>query len=86
MEKIEITSISSRGQVVIPQNIRDRLGIKEGEKFIVLGQGNTVILKKVESPSFKDFEELIKKTRKFSKDNNLNERDMEEAIKKARAK
>jgi len=86
MENIEITSISSRGQVVIPQNLREKLGIHEGEKFIVIGEDNTIVLKKVEMPSFKGFEKLLKKTREFVKKKNLKETDIEESIKEARKK
>jgi bifunctional DNA-binding transcriptional regulator/antitoxin component of YhaV-PrlF toxin-antitoxin module len=36
MENIEITSLSSRGQIVIPQCLRYRLKMQEGEKFVVI--------------------------------------------------
>lgn len=86
MENIEITSISSRGQIVIPQSLRERLKIHEGEKFIVIGEDNTIVLKKLEMPSFKGFEKLLKKTREFSKKKGLKETDVEEAIREARKK
>ena len=44
MEKLEITSMSSRGQVVIPLDMRE--GIKEGDKLIVIRKDNEIILKK----------------------------------------
>jgi len=84
MEELEITSVSSRGQVVIPQKIRDRLRIIEGEKFVVLGEDNTIVLKKLEAPSFKGFEKLLRKTRKFAKTKGIKESDVEEAVKKVR--
>lgn len=86
MENIEITSVSSRGQVVIPQNIRDRLKIREGEKFVVIGEDSTIVLKKLEMPSFKGVDRLLKKTREFAKDRGIKESDVEEAIKNARKK
>lgn len=84
MENIEITSISSRGQVVIPQRLRDKLKLKEGEKFAVIGEGNTIILKKLEVPSFKDADKLLKRTRDFVKEKGIKESDVEEANKEAR--
>ena len=84
MEDLEITSVSSRGQVVIPQKIRDRLRIIEGEKFVVLGEDDTIVLKKLEVPSFKGFEKLLSKTRDFVKVKEIKESDIEEAVKKAR--
>ncbi len=86
MENIEITSMSSRGQVVIPQDVRDRLHLQEGEKFIVIGEDDTIVLKKVEMPSFKGFDKLLKKTREFVREKNLKTSDVDEAIKNARGR
>ena len=84
MEKLEITSMSSRGQVVIPQDIRQHMGLKEGEKFIVVGEDDTVILKKLSMPSFKGFEKLMQKTQQFAKSKEITPAQVEEAIKRAR--
>ena len=84
METVEITSISSRGQVVIPQRIREKMKIHTGEKFVVIGEDNTLILKKLEMPSLKGIEKLLQKTRAFTKEKGLKESDIEEAIKQYR--
>ncbi len=84
MEEIEVTSVSSRGQIVIPQKIRDKLHIVEGEKFIVIGEDDTIVLKKLEVPSFKGFDKLLKKTREFAKKKGLKESDVEESIRELR--
>ena len=81
---MEITSISSRGQVVIPQNIRKKLSLKEGEKFIVIGKNNVILLRKIETPSFNGFEKLIEKTQKFARKKRLTPSDLDEAIKRLR--
>lgn len=84
MEEIEVTSVSSRGQVVIPQKIRDKLHIAEGEKFVVIGENDTIVLKKLEVPSFRGFDKLLKKTREFAKKKGLKESDVEESIRELR--
>ncbi len=38
------TSIGERGQVVIPKIARDRLGIKSGDKFLVIAHYGKLIL------------------------------------------
>ncbi|MDP6845957.1 MAG: AbrB/MazE/SpoVT family DNA-binding domain-containing protein [Candidatus Nanoarchaeia archaeon] len=86
MENLEVTSLSSRGQVVIPQGVRDRLHLHSGEKFVVIGEDDTIILKKLEVPSFKGFDKLLKKTRDFAKKKGLKPSDVDEAIKRVRAK
>ena len=84
MEKLEIASISSRGQVVIPQGLRNRLCINTGEKFIVIGEDDTIVLKKLEVPSFKGFDKLLKKTREFAKKKEIKKSDVKNAIKETR--
>lgn len=81
---MEVTSVSSRGQVVIPQRIREKLHVREGEKFIVIGEEDTIILKKLELPSFRGFDKLLKKTREFVKEKGIKESDIEESIHKLR--
>lgn len=45
------TKLSSKGQVVIPEVIREQLHLKEGDQFVVIGQGDTVIFKRITPPS-----------------------------------
>ena len=84
MEKLEITSMSSRGQIVIPFDVRKELGLKEGEKFVVVGEDDTILLKKVSMPSFRNFDRLLKKTQQFTKERGITKKEVEEAIKRAR--
>ena len=44
------TKLSSKGQVVIPEEIRNRLGLKPGAQFVVLGDRDVVILKVIQTP------------------------------------
>lgn len=84
MESLEVTSMSSRGQVVIPFNIREQLGLRKGEKFIVIGEEDTVVLKKITMPSFQNFDKLLQKSMLFAKEKGLTKEDVEGAIKRAR--
>ena len=86
MENVEITSISSRGQVVIPQGVRDKLNLHEGEKFVVIGEDDTIILKKLEMPSFKGVDKLLEKTREFVKNKNIKPNEIDEAVKRVRSR
>jgi AbrB family looped-hinge helix DNA binding protein len=52
-EEPEVTTISEKGQVVIPLSIRKELGLKPKTKFLVYGKGDTVIMKKLELPDIK---------------------------------
>jgi len=72
---IAITKVSSRGQVVIPQDIRESLHLKEGEKLLAYSTKDTILLKKIES-SIKEFEALAKFGRKFTKAKGITKKDV----------
>jgi AbrB family looped-hinge helix DNA binding protein len=42
--------MSSKGQVVIPESVRKALGLEVGAQFVVMGDGDTVVLKRGGSP------------------------------------
>ena len=65
-KEVQITTTSPKGQVVIPQEIREHMGIESGTKFAVYGRGDTIIFKRVKLPTVKDFERLAKFGRAFA--------------------
>lgn len=57
----EVTTISEKGQVVIPQSLRKELGIKPRTKFLVFGRGDIVIMKRLELPDVeKEWEDIFR--------------------------
>lgn len=50
----ELTKISPKGQVVIPQKIRDALHISPGSRFVVYVKDDQIIFKKLELPATED--------------------------------
>lgn len=49
LEIPEITKASSKGQIVIPTNIRKKLGVKEGSVFAVTTRKDMLVLKKLDA-------------------------------------
>ena len=86
MATVATTKMSSKGQVVIPEDIRKNLNLKAGAQFVVVGDKDVVILKSITPPSIDEFEELIAQARKSGKQAGLKKADIKEAIKKARGK
>ena len=60
MAELDITTMSSKGQIVIPSQMRE--GFQEGEKFVVIKAGKQLILKSV-----KDFDENIEEDLEFAR-------------------
>ena len=84
MTTIEITSSSTKGQVVIPARIRKQLGLKPGTKLIAMTDGTNLLLKPIRSPKIGSFSKLISESQKFAKKVQLKKKDVNEAIKAVR--
>jgi AbrB family looped-hinge helix DNA binding protein len=84
MESLATTRMSSKGQVVIPEEIRDRLGLKAGTQFVVLGNRDVVILKAITAPSVKEFNDLIGRARQQARKAGLRKSDVEAAVARVR--
>jgi len=48
MNILETIKVSSRGQIVIPEAVREDLGIKEGSKLVLIEDGGKIVLEKEE--------------------------------------
>jgi len=84
MAELATTRLSSKGQVVIPEDVRLRLGLKPGAQFVVVGEGDVVILKIISPPSMKDFNALVTRARSQARQAGLKKADIAAAIKKVR--
>ncbi|MCI4438334.1 AbrB/MazE/SpoVT family DNA-binding domain-containing protein [archaeon] len=85
MEEIEdVTKVSSKGQVVIPKEIRDRLEILPGEKIIVMTRGEEIVLRKARKLSLEELSEKIASVAEKKKVNV--DKLVDEAIRWARSK
>lgn len=84
MQTLSTTRLSSKGQVVIPEEIRNTLKLQTGAQFVVLGSDDTVIFKKISEPSMEDFDEMIAKAEKQVRLLGIKRRDVLAAIRKVR--
>lgn len=86
MVNLATTKMSSKGQVVIPEEIRKRLNLQVGSQFVVVGKKDMVIFKSISQPSMREFDKLITKARKQAKEAGLKRSDVHEAIAEARGR
>lgn len=80
MPDLATTKMSSRGQVVIPEKLRNDLGLKAGDRFVVFGHDGTVILKEIKPPSLKEFDAMTRKARRQARLAGLKRADVAKAI------
>ena len=57
--KMEITSMSTKGQIVIPRDLRKMLGLVSGSKFEILTDGKRILLRLLRPSKVKGFQRLI---------------------------
>ena len=86
MANLATTKMSSKGQVVIPEDIRNRLNLKAGSQFVVVGEKDVVIFKSISQPSMEEFDKLIAEARRQAKEAGLKKSDVYSAVAKARGR
>jgi AbrB family looped-hinge helix DNA binding protein len=86
MSHIATTHMSSKGQVVIPEEIRNRLGLRTGTQFVVVGDRDAVILRAITPPSLDEFEPLLSAARQAARRSGLKKSEIKEATEKIRNK
>ena len=80
MENIDFTRLSSKGQIVVPRRIRERLRLADGEIFLIFGSDDTLVLKRVQKPSITEFNALLAQSHKLARKKGLTKKNMERAI------
>ncbi len=86
MENLELVKMSEKGQLVVPQSIRQIGNLRPGERFIALPVEEGVLFKRVEIPKVKlKFDALAKEIEEQFKKQKVKESDVDEAINLARA-
>lgn len=86
MGTLATTKMSSKGQVVIPEDVRKRLGLDAGVQFVVVGEDDVVILKRITPPSMRQFDAIIQKARNQARTTGMKRSDVAKAIAKARGR
>jgi AbrB family looped-hinge helix DNA binding protein len=81
MVEASTTKVSSKGQVVIPANVRKAASLKKGEKILAIAINDTVVLKKIVDKSLQEtLSPLWNKVRQMG----LAEEDVDALIEEAR--
>jgi len=82
---IDLTKLSQKGQVVIPNTVRRELGLKEGMRFLVMGVGDTIVLRRLELSQEKiRLKTLLQESRRKAQKSGFTDREIEEFIRKTR--
>ncbi len=81
---VDVLTVSSKGQIVLPASIRKALSIVSGDKLAAYAIGDTVMLKPVKVPSEDDFRAWLDEAQQWAKDVGYEESDVAAIIKDVR--
>lgn len=84
MNTLDVTTMSSKGQVVIPTDIRKELGLLTGVKLMVLTDGSNLLLKPIQTPKLQTFHALVRRSRHFAKQAGLRQSTLTKALHRVR--
>jgi len=71
--EIKIIKVTDKGQISIPIEIRNSIGIFSGDELIIIRNGETLCLKKIKKDDFKDLLKINEKSLKEVWDNQEDE-------------
>lgn len=87
---VETIKMSSKGQIVIPRDIREDIHAVEGTIFAVVSERDSIVLKKLATPSkeelIKDLKEIAKEGKKRLSSKGIKEEDISNIVHKSRRK
>jgi len=55
----EVTTVTSKGQITIPSELRDQFGLEKGTKLVVVPTDHGLVLKKLDLPSVEEFQQRV---------------------------
>jgi AbrB family looped-hinge helix DNA binding protein len=80
--------MTSKGQIVIPADIRKEVHAETGTVFAVFGTGDTIVLKKIHKPRKEDFEtswsQLVKESAIKARKKRIKQSDVDKIIHRMR--
>ncbi len=84
MQTVTTTRMSSKGQVVIPEEVRNRMKLDTGTEFVVVAERDFVVFKRLSPPPAAEFEALLADARAKAKRAGMKPSAIAKAIAKVR--
>lgn len=81
---MQVLTVSSKGQIAIPVEMRKRLSITSGTRLVAYASGDVIMLKIVKLPTIEDFDVALSEAQNLAAASGLNEDDVNTIIKSYR--
>ena len=83
---MDVLTVSSKGQVVLPAAIRKNLSIQAGDKLAAFVSDDVIMLKVLRLPDASEFAQKLDEAQDWASHVGYTEADVEEIVKSARAR
>ena len=81
---IQVVTVSSKGQIAIPSEMRRGMSIDAGTILAAYTDGDFIVLKPLKVPSLEEFRATLDRAASWAQDSGLSEDDVESIVKDAR--
>lgn len=78
---VEVVTVSARGQIVLPQEMRKTLGIADGGALAAFATDKVIVLKPVTMPTAEEFSGWLKEAQAWAKKAGYAQDDVAGAVK-----
>ncbi len=78
---VEVLSVSSKGQIVLPVDIRKKMSIREGAKLAAYALGDMIMLKPIDVPTEDDFKKSLDQAAAWAQKAGYEESDVNDIVK-----
>jgi len=78
--EVATTRMSSKGQVVIPEEVRRRLRLQPGARFVIVAEDDVIVLKVIEPPAMDAFDALVRQARRQARAAGMTRAAVSEAV------
>ena len=82
----DVTAVSTKGQVVLPKAILQKLQLTAGAKRMVFSDGVSILLQPIPEPDISEFQNLMDSAASWATEFGITEDDITAAIKTVRSR
>ena len=84
--EVHVLTVSSKGQISLPINMRKMMSINAGDKLVAYASGDAIMLKPLKLPSVEEFEKSLEEAETWAATVGCKESDVSDIIKGVRRK
>ncbi|MDY6776177.1 MAG: AbrB/MazE/SpoVT family DNA-binding domain-containing protein [Halobacteria archaeon] len=85
MTDVDMVTVSSRGQISIPVDVRREIGLDEGSKLLVVSEGDSILLRKIDESTVEEsVEDVLKPMWEQAEEEGVSDEDAEDLVHETR--